>query len=194
MATKFILVGGYPRKAPDWGKVFCEEVVRGFKPPVKILDCLFARPKEDWDKVFAEDKDFFTNFLPNTQIEVRLADSSKFIEQADWASAIYLRGGSTEPLLKLLKRNQGWEKYLSGKTLAGSSAGAHAITKYHYGLHELKPRKGLGLLPAKVIVHYRSDYNAPNIDWDKAYAELKNYKEDLPLYALREGEFVVIER
>ena len=49
----------------------------------------------------------------------------------------------------------------------------------------------MGLLPIKVLVHYRSNYNAPNINWDKAYAELKAYGEDLPILTLAEGEFVV---
>ncbi len=76
--------------------------------------------------------------------------------------------------------------------VAGSSVGAHAISKYYYGLDDLKIGEGLGLLPIKAIVHYRSDYNAPNIDWDKAEVELKNYKEELPILTLSEGQFEII--
>ena len=68
------------------------------------------------------------------------------------------------------------------------------MAKYYYGLDSLKLCEGLGLLPVKIIVHWHSDYNAPNIDWDKAYLELKNYKEDLPIITLAEGQFEVITK
>lgn len=50
----------------------------------------------------------------------------------------------------------------------------------------------LGLVPVKAIVHWKSDYNSPNVDWDKGYDELKAYGEDLPVLTLGEGEFKVI--
>jgi hypothetical protein len=53
---------------------------------------------------------------------------------------------------------------------------------------------GLGLLPVKVIVHYRSDYNAPRIDWDKSYEQLETRGGNLRILALQEGHFEIIER
>jgi len=41
-------------------------------------------------------------------------------------------------------------------------------------------------------VHYRSDYNSPNIDWDVAYKVLKNHQQELPVVTLAEGQFVVM--
>ena len=194
MATKYILAGGYRAKAADGGKAFAEELAKGFEEPVKILVCLFARPRETWSTVFLEDKEFFTAHLAGKKKEITLADPDTFAEQVTWANAIYVRGGTTEALLNQLKQGVDWEKALNDKTLAGSSAGANAIGKYYYGLDAQKVGEGLGLLPIKVLVHYRSDYNAPNIDWNKAYSELNNYQEDLPLIALKEGEFKVIEK
>ena len=103
-----------------------------------------------------------------------------------------MRGGDTEQLVKTLGSIEGWREGLSGKTFAGSSAGADAIGKYYYGLDAQKVGEGLGLLAIKVIPHYRSNYNAPNIDLNKTYSELNNYQEDLPLVTLKEGEFKVI--
>ena len=160
--------------------------------PVKLLECLFARPKENWDLAFHEDKDFFQKNLPDKKLDVVRADPDTFAEQVHWTNAIYIRGGSTQPLLDLLLKDIHWQKVLDGKTFAGSSAGANAIAKYYYGVTDLKLGQGLGLVAAKVTVHYRSDHNAPNVDWDKAYAELKSYKEDLPLLTLKEGEFKVM--
>jgi len=192
--TKYILVGGYPDKAPDEGKAFCEEIVKGFEEPVRILDCIFARPRETWEKEYANDQEFFKDHLPNKKLEIRLATPENFVEQMKWANAIYFRGGRTTPLMELLNKNKGWDKELDGKTLAGTSAGANMMAKYYYGLDSLRLREGLGLLLVKVIVHWRSDYNATNIDWDKAYSELKNYKEDLPIITLDEGQFEVITK
>ncbi|OGG47405.1 hypothetical protein A3D66_00135 [Candidatus Kaiserbacteria bacterium RIFCSPHIGHO2_02_FULL_50_9] len=194
MATKYILVGGYPTKTPDGGKAFAEELVKGFDEPVKILDCIFARPKDNWDKAYNEYREFFKAHLPGKKKEIILADPDTFAKQVTWADAIYLRGGETELLIAALNKNEEWRQKLDGKTLAGSSAGADAIAKYYYGLDSLQVHEGLGLLPVKVLVHYRSDYNAPNVDWNKAYSELNNYQEDLPLIALKEGEFKVIEK
>jgi len=125
-------------------------------------------------------------------LEFELADPENFTEQVKWADAIYIRGGSAEDyVLDLFRKNSNWIKELDGKTLAGSSAGADIISKYYYDLDNLKFNEGLGLLPIKVLVHYQSDYNAPNIDWDKSYEELKNYKEDLPITTLKEGEYKI---
>ena len=192
MSTKYILVGGYPKAAADSGKSFCEEMVRGFLEPVKILDCLFARPRETWEKAFEDDKSFLADRLEDKRFILELADPDKFSQQVIWSNVIYLRGGKDEPaLLDYLKRDTSWQNELDNKTLVGTSAGADAMSKYCYDLDYLKLNQGLGLLPVKVLVHYKSDYNSPNIDWDKAYEELKNYGEDLPMVALKEGEYKI---
>ncbi len=194
MSTKYILIGGYVRKTADGGKAFCEELVKGFVEPVRILDCLFAEPEEIWKEKLANDKTLFAIYLPDKKLEIQLASPNKFIEQVQWANAIYLRGGETAKLISTLKQSKGWSDVLKGKTLAGTSAGANAIAKYYYSLDKLTVGEGLGLLPIKVLIHYRSDYNALHIDWDKAYSELRNHKENLPVLALREGEFKIIEK
>lgn len=101
--TKYILVGGYPHKAEDAGRAFCEEVVRGFEGPVQILDCLFARPEENWEKAFAQDTAFFNKNLPGLQVEIELARPETFIEQITVANAIYIRGGATRTLIQILQ-------------------------------------------------------------------------------------------
>lgn len=193
MITKFILVGGYPHKAADGGKAFCEELVKGASEPVKFLDCLFARPEETWEKGHAQDKELFGNNLPSKQLDMVPADPVKFIEHIKWADVIYIRGGSNEALRGALAKHPGWVEALKGKTLAGSSAGANMLSKYFWSPDSLRCGDGLGVLPIKVIVHYGSDYNAPNVDWNKAEAELREYKEDLPILKLLEGGFEVME-
>lgn len=195
MSTKFILVGGYLHKAADSGQAFCQELVKGLKEPVKILVCMFARPEESWAVALTKDKKFFADHLPGKKLEIKLADPEKFIEQVKWAEVIFLRGGDAEPLLvNLLSENSHWLNHLDGKTVAGTSAGADALAKYYYSLDHNKIEEGIGLLDIKVIPHYFSDYNAPNIDWAKAYQTLDEYEENFPMIALREGEFKVLEK
>ena len=189
--TKYILVGGYPHKAADMGKAFAEELVKDFQEPVKLLICYFARPRIQWEVNYTADKLFFDALASGKEIEYQLARVETFIEQVQWMDAMYIRGGDTETLLKHFAQCTGWEKELSGKTVAGSSAGAMALAKYWYSPEKLKTGDGLGFVPVKVNVHYRSNFNAPNVDWDKADVELKDYREDIEVLNLGEGEFVV---
>ena len=186
--TKFVLHGGYPVKLHDRGRAFFAELIRDFSEP-KVIECLFARPERDWEEAFAKDKDFVAQHFAGQKVDFRLAQAGTFPEQLQWADVMYFRGGNTALLLERMNDVGNWRGMLGGKTIAGSSAGAHMLAKYYYGLHSLKVEEGLGLVAAKVIAHYKSDFNAPHIDWGTACEELKNYKEDLPILTLAEGQF-----
>ncbi len=193
--TKYILVGGYVHKAQDEGKAFCEELIKGInKKPIKILDCMFARKKEDWQDSIDRDNIFFSKFIKDFELE--LADPNNFTEQVKNSDVIYLRGGYTSPLMEALSKDKSWIKELDGKVLAGTSAGADAIAKYYTVLKTHRVGDGLGLLPVKFIPHWKSDYSddeVRDINWDEELEKLKKYKEDLPMYTLTEGEFKIFE-
>ena len=189
---KYILVGGYIQKTADRGRSFCEELVKNVDVyrPVKILDCMFARPINSWDEKLTEDNQMLSEFITN--FVLILADVNKFEDQVKDADVVFLRGGETDVLLDLLRKIPNWTKDLEGKTIAGTSAGAMAIAKYSHALEQDKLMEGLGLLPVKVVAHWKSDVY--EVDWDRALKEIKDYKEDLPVYTLAEGEFVVIKK
>ncbi len=190
MSIKYILVGGYIQKAEDGGKAFCEELVKSVdKKPIKILGCMFARPREVWKETLEKDKKFFNKYIKNFELE--LAQIENFTEQVKNSDVIFIRGGHTDPLINILNKNQNWIKELEGKTLAGTSAGANVIAKYFYGLNSHVVKEGFGLTSVKVIVHWKSEEYI--LDWDKSLEDLRNYKEKLPVYALKEGEFMVIK-
>lgn len=192
--TKYILVGGYPHKAADGGRGFAKELVGGFKEPVKILICYFARPRVQWEVNYIADKLWFKTLIGEKKIEYQLARPDSFKEQIKWMDAMYIRGGDADTLIEHLASCSGWEKELDAKTVAGSSAGAMALAKYWYSPEKLKIGDGFGLAPVKVNVHYRSNFNAPNVNWDEADKVLKSYGEDLKIFNLREGEFVVLNQ
>ena len=191
--TKYILAGGYVHKAKDGGKAFCEELVRGFNQtkPVKILDCMFARPRDVWVTKLHEDKEFFSKHVSNFELDLALPE--KFIEQLKNSDVLFLRGGYTKVLMKMLSECGNWTKELYGKTVAGTSAGAEVLCRYYFICKTSRIGDGFNLLPVKFIPHWHSDSDEYlNFDWDKALQELKNYKEELPIYTLAEGECKVV--
>jgi peptidase E len=190
--AKYILVGGYPYKAKDGGKLICSEAIDGLSEPVNILVCLFARQQNQWDQLFEENKQFFIKNLPNTKIVFTLANEKNFINQIINSNLLYFSGGDTTELMNRLDKNPEWVKKLNGKNVIGSSAGADILSTYNYDLEFSKCSNGYGLVPVKTFVHYKSkDYIPPN-GWDAAFKELKNYKRSLPILTLREGEYRTI--
>lgn len=193
MATKFVLSGGVITRKNE-GIDFLNEAIKGFKEPVKMLNCLFARKEKDWEKFFEEDKEFYAERIKDRKFILELADPENFAEQVKRSDVIYLRGGDTEKLLQLLKKNLGWIKFLDGKTVAGTSAGTDAVVRFYSDLDGEGVSEGLGLLDIKTIVHWKSDYGFGKIDWDKCFEELERFGEKLPTYKLGEGEFAVFEK
>jgi peptidase E len=190
--TKYILVGGYPHKAKDKGKALCEESIAGLNEPIKILICLFARDKKQWTKLFKENQQFFIKNLPAKKLEFILANEKNLIKQIQSSNLINFNGGDTTILIKMLDKFPEWTKKLKNKNIMGSSAGADILSKYNYDIEFFKCSNGYGLIPIKTIVHFKSAKYTPPIGWNKAYEKLKNYKEDLPIWALSEGEFKTI--
>lgn len=192
--TKYILIGGYIYKAQDGGKAFCEELVKGIvSKPARILDCLFARPQDSWDKRFKDDRTFFSKNLGD--FELKLAQPEKFIEQVKNSDVIFFQGGIPRQLISRLDPAGNCIKELDGKVLVGSSGGADTICKYYGVGKTLNIGEGLGLLNVKFVPHWKSDYGQGlKIDWDTLLDKLKSYKEDLEIITLREGEFAVIEK
>jgi hypothetical protein len=85
------------------------------------------------------------------------------------------------------------------KVIATNSASSDMLATYHWTCDWRACADGLGILPIKFIPHYQSDFGDTDprgpIDWQKAYDELKAYGDtSLPIHALKEGEFIVMEK
>lgn len=194
--TKYILVGGYLHKALDGGKSFCEELANGIdRNPIRVLDCLFARQEEIWPEKFKNDRNFFLRNSEKFELELALPD--KFLEQVKRSDVIFFQGGETRTLLSVLSGIKDWLKYIEGKVIVGSSAGAEIISKYYSVGETMNIGEGLGLLPIKVIPHWKSesDYDPEGrINWDDLFDKLQSYKENLKIVTLKEGEFLAVEK
>jgi hypothetical protein len=81
---------------------------------------------------------------------------------------------------------------LSNKVISWNSAGSLMWAKYYYTQDFDEVRKGLGVLNIKMITHLWTD-RYPNINEDMWLKKLENYKEDLPIYKIKEQEYELFE-
>ncbi|HUD11587.1 MAG TPA: hypothetical protein VMS08_04190 [Candidatus Saccharimonadia bacterium] len=86
-----------------------------------------------------------------------------------------------------------------GKVVATNSASSDMLATHHWACDWRACADGFGILPIKFIPHYGSHFGAVDprgpIDWRKAYEELAAYGDNtLPIHALEEGEFIVMQK
>lgn len=194
--TKYILNSGGLSNQPELTKKFDKEIVKDLGKNPKILFCLFAVPREDWaDRFEKYRKRFVQNVAPEVMPEIELAFPDKFVEQVSNTDALIITGGD-DHLLKYWLSEFDIPKIWEGKVVASSSAGSDALSKYYWTCDWRQNLDGFNILPIKFLPHFKSAFGATDprgpIDWDTAYQELRAYKEDLPIYALEEGQYVII--
>lgn len=195
--TKYILNSGGIRNNPEMGKKFFAEAVKGLDEKPKILICLFAYPRGYWESKIDEVK--MASFYPqNIKPIFELAFPDKFEEQIKSSDVIYIYGGD-DYLLQFWFKKFDIPKIWDGKIVLTNSASSNFLTKHFWTCDWRQNMDGLGILPIKFLPHYQSGYGKDDprgpIDWEKAYKELQEYEnKDLPIYALKEGEYVVFEK
>jgi len=151
-----------------------------------------------WEEKFMKYRQAFADSLPKAvQPTFELAEPERFIKQVKNSEAIIIYGGD-DHLVKYWLKQYPLAKIFTGKVVAGSSAGSDVLVKHFWSSDWRQCGDGLGLVPLKFIPHYDSLHNADDprgpIDWQKAYNDLAAYGDtSLPIQALKEGEFVIIE-
>lgn len=196
--TKYILVGGYDWKGADGGDALFAEMLKGHNKPVKILICLFARPREDWEPKYASELQKFAEKVGD-KATLELAFPDSFADQVANADVIFIKGGDDALLDYYLGTFRNLHDLFKDKTVVGSSAGADFLSAYFWTCDWRSVGRSLGLVKVKTIPHYGSTTYAANdprgpINWEAAKQELKEFGEDLPMHLLGEGEFVVINQ
>lgn len=126
-----------------------------------------------------------------------MAFPDTFEEQIQHSDIIYIHGGDDHLIIYWLKRFD-IPKIWDGKIVATSSASSDALAQCFWTCDWRQNMNGLGILPIKFLPHYNSPYGNDDprgpINWDKAHEELKVYgDQSLPIYALEEGQYVVIK-
>lgn len=95
---------------------------------------------------------------------------------------VYLHGGRTVRIMEVLSKYPDIKQILSGRTIAGDSAGANVLGKYFYSKNAQEIGKGLGMLPLKIVAHYQD--GTPN--------PLADTEPELETLSLREYESKII--
>lgn len=197
--TKYILNSGGLRNYPEKAKIFFSEVVKGLGSNPRILVCFFAIMRQDWERKFVEYSDNYSKIAPEGINPIcELALPELFAEQIKKADVVLIQGGD-DYLLKYWLSQFNLPKLWEGKTVVGSSAGSNILSSSFWTCDWRICMDGSGIVPIKFLPHYKSDYGLNDtrgpIDWEKGLLELKEYGDKtLPVHALKEGDFVVIEQ
>lgn len=197
--TKYIINSGGSKNNPKGAKLSIEETLKGLGEKPNILFCFFAQKREDWEIDFKIKLTGFKEMMPeHINPNFELAFPEKFVEQINKADVIVFSGGDDNLVQYWLKQFD-IPNIWDGKVVSVSSASSNALVKFFWTCDWRKCMDGLGILDIKFIPHYKSNYGIDDprgpVDWDRAYKELEEYGDkNLSIYALKEGEFIVIEQ
>lgn len=184
--TTFILHGGYTSTPNENNRNYYSEIAKRIPKDGRILFVYFAREESKWKSLLENDKENFKKSGVKINFNCEIASSSpeKLIRQIKSSDCIYMRGGEDYRLIDILKNLGNFKDLVKGKIVVGSSMGVWALSTYVYGNGI---EKGSGILPIKTFCHY-------NDTQKEKLEELKNYNENLPVYVLKDTEFVIIEQ
>jgi len=197
--TKYILNSGSAKKYPEKEKAFIEEILRDLSGEVRVLYCFFSQPRERWESKFFLYQERFRELAGEScKISFDLAFPETFQKQMDDADIILIQGGD-DYLLQYWLGQFDLEKIFKNKVVAASSAGSDVLVSAFWTCDWRKCLDGFGILPIKIIPHFKSDYGKDDprgeIDWDLAEQELKEYGDSqMEVHSLLEGEFIVYEK
>lgn len=197
--TKYVLNSGGIKNASKLKREFHQELVKGLGKAPKFLLCNFAQPREDWEGKYESYCNAITEDMPkDVKPTFTLAMPADFVQQCKQADVIYFHGGDSH-LLHYWMQQYNLAKIFENKVVATNSTSSDMLAQSFWTCDWRTSMDGLGILPIKFIPHYKSAFGGDDprgpIDWQKAYDDLKNYGDtSLPIHALREGEFIIINK
>ena len=115
--TKYILQSGSLGNARDKGKAFYNEVIEGLGKNPRILYCLFALPRERWDKFFVYKEGFRGQISDDIKPDFELAMPETFEEQIKNCDVVMIQGGD-DHLLQYWLRQFDIPKIWKGRLLS----------------------------------------------------------------------------
>lgn len=187
--TKFIFHGGDTSSPSNSNQTFFKELVKDIPEDGTLLLVYFASRSDDYTDRIENDTQKCKEASEGKMIHIEVATKENFLKQVGEANAVYLRGGSTQKLLEALKVYPDIGKHFEGKTVAGSSAGAYALSTLYSSHYEDFAASGLGIVPVRVVTHFQSEKMPPKAG---AIEALKNTAKNLQLLILKEGEWDII--
>ncbi len=188
--AKYILHGGGAQRESQNNDSFYAELVKDVPIAGTLLLVYFASRTDDYSEKLAYDFQKFEAISNGKKFKIEVATIDTFIDQITKANVIYFRGGSTDKLIHTLKQFSGLKQTFknSNKTIAGSSAGAYALSTWYASHYEDSAVVGLGIVPVRVVTHFKSETMPPK---QAAIENLKEVHTDMPLIILEEGEWII---
>lgn len=188
---------GNIRSSEDNGRSFFRDLVKDKGSSPKVLMCLFAQSREGWESRYTEYVEWLRQHLDGIDFSAELAFPDTFESQCEWADAIYCHGGD-DYLCQFWFKQFDLKKLWDGKTVGTNSASSDAVSSSFWTCDWRQCMNGLGLAEVKFIPHYKSEWGTDDprgpIDWQTAYDELERFGEsNLPIHALKEGEYIEIK-
>ncbi len=166
--TRFLLHGGRLKLKNPRNDTYLQALTKDLDDNDQVLFIGFARRNEaDRNKVYEREKSLILA-QTNKKIEVVNATYENLIEQIKAAKVIEITGGQSPELVTDLQNYPDFVTSLRGKVVGGSSAGACLFSRYYWYGEENTVHEGLGLLPIRLVVHYKSvEYKAMEDDFEQ---------------------------
>ncbi|MFH1694657.1 MAG: Type 1 glutamine amidotransferase-like domain-containing protein [Patescibacteria group bacterium] len=180
--TRYILHGGFPHRDRQENNTFFAEALSTAPKEAKVLLVYFAKEEDRVEKNKEEDVEQFNKNSGGKMLSFQVASKVDFVEQVKNSDVIYLHGGHTGKLLEALKEFPDFQEAIKGKIVAGDSAGPNVLCAAFYSM-KVGVGEGLGIIPIKIICHYREE----NKD------KLNDIRTDLETLFLPEFQFKVLE-
>ena len=158
MKTEFILHGGFIPGQKQENDEFTKEILKDTSEEVRILLVYFAKELHRIPDNKAEDIAQFNKHKGDKELIFEVATEELFEGQTQEADIIYLHGGASAKILEILKKFPNLQKLFQGKIVVGDSAGVNVLSKVFYSVTSGQVLEGLGVLPFKVICHYKQEY------------------------------------
>jgi len=192
--TKFILHGGAANKRSAGNDRLYAAIAEDLPEGANILLVYFAKPEAQWLEKFEKNKKIFEEVIQTKHFNFELAQKDSFNEQIKKADVIYIHGGKRELLDLEILKIENFKSLIEGKVLAVESAGSNVLAEYYYDNDKNNFFKGAGLLPIKTWCHYGANHKKESPENKNIMEKLKNFGKNLPVYALSEEQFVIINQ
>ena len=190
MKTKIILHGGFTRDNNELNDSYYQEITKNLKNKDIILVVLFSRQPEEYRELFKNETEKIKKST-DKNLSIILASENDFENQLEQSRAIIIRGGETDKLITTINKFPNFLKLIKGKVVGGSSAGAYLFAQYYNSASQKKVFKGLGILPIRVICHYKSKTHEGV--GEEAIEMMDQYPKNFKLVILRDYEWKVFE-
>ena len=194
--TTCILHGGFTRVRNTLNEGFYAEIASHTKDKGTILYVYFACENESIGEIterFQEHQGRILAHAHGKKITHDLAVHTEFPAQLARADTIFINGGNPEKLMKELHLYPNLAEMLKGKTIAGSSSGAYALSTYYYSITPVPGvYQGFGIAPVRLTCHFETEHSAEHYRGEEAIELLDRYPHDLELVVLRDYEWRTI--